>query len=138
MRFFQKECQVIVPGFILGGLAGFPFISAWRAIESGHGPFVGCFCSLKTQKIEKTDLMLDLFFFRGGYEKEKRGPLFEFRKRKKVAFYWDQRKRGLSRMPFINIPQSRYMAVLDIHGYAFLARFSSHSQVYYLSIFERE
>jgi len=47
----------------------------------------------------------------GGYEKEKRGPLFEFRKRKKAAFYWDQRKRGLSRMPFINIPQSRYIAV---------------------------
>lgn len=66
----------------------------------------------------------------GGYEKATARPLFEFRKRKKVAFYWDQRKRGLSRMPFINIPQSRYIAVLDIPGYAFLARFSSHSQVY--------
>ncbi len=49
--------------------------------------------------------------YRGGYEKEKRGPLFEFRKRKKAAFYWDQRKRGLSRMPFVNIPQPRYIAV---------------------------
>ena len=49
--------------------------------------------------------------FHGGYEKATARPLFEFRKRKKVAFYWDQRKRGLSRMPFVNIPQLRYIAV---------------------------
>lgn len=61
--FFQKECQVIVPGFILGGLAGFPFISAWRAIESGHGPIVRRFCSLKNAEDRKKPISCLIYSF---------------------------------------------------------------------------